>query len=221
LTSAVLAALLVFALSSAHGGRTPGSFEVGVRVGVFANDENELAVQDSPVELFGNKRNIYAEGFAAYYLLEPLAAVVNLGSYAKGDIRFEAQDVFGGRYTFFGSASIYPIQLGLRLSPFARQLPAAISPYIEAGGALIVGRESIGQLYYDQFSDAFIDGTIGTETDWNWWAAAGAEIPVATKFNLDFMFKYIRTEFSGDIAGIRDYSGWQITIGVGYFAVLK
>jgi hypothetical protein len=153
-------------------------------------------------------------------LLPSLALVANLGSYSKGDIRFDGYQIGVGSRTFFGSAAVYPIQLGVKLSPFASELPLRMRPFAEGGGALIVGTESINALYYDYFRDAWLDGNIETEADWNWWLGGGVEVPVSRKIYLDFMAKYINVKFSGDIAGIQDYSGWQITFGFGYL-ILK
>lgn len=86
-------AVLLLGASCAWAGQPPGTFEVGARLGLFANTNNELAVDDAGLEVFVNSRNVYAEGFAAYYLLQPLALVANLGSYSKGDIRFVGYDV--------------------------------------------------------------------------------------------------------------------------------
>jgi hypothetical protein len=221
LLNAKLIMLSLLLLSSAAGAAQPtGTFDLGGRIGIFSNSETQLASGVSDVKLYANKNNFYAEGSARYYFLPHVAAVANLGSFSKGDIRFEGYQVGVGYRTFFGSASIYPIQLGLRLSPVGQGLPLNLRPYAEGGGALIVGTESIDALYYDYFQDAFVDGNLATETDWNWWGGAGIEVPVSPKIYLDFMAKYINVNFSGDIAGISDYSGWQISIGFGYL-ILK
>jgi hypothetical protein len=222
LARSVIILIVLLGASVAWGGQPPGTFEVGVRLGLFSNTNNDLAADDGGIEVFVNARNVYAEGFGAYYLARPLALVANLGSYSKGDIRFVGVDAALGRTrTFFGSAVIYPIQLGLRLDPFGSQLPGGLSPYFEGGGALIVGRESVNQLYYDTFSGSFVDGTIESETDWNWWAGGGLGLPLSEKIRLDFMVKYVATVFDGDIAGLSEFSGWQVTFGIGYFAVIK
>jgi hypothetical protein len=108
------------------------------------------------------------------------------------------------------------MQLGLKLSPFRSQLPLQSHPYIEGGGALIVGREAATLGTYGSTFAAYTDGVIGSETDFNWWGAAGCEIPLSQTLQFDFMVKYIGTKFSGDIAGIKDFSGMQISIGIGY-----
>lgn len=211
---------LLLLVGTTDAAQPAGTFDLGGRIGIFSNSETQLASGSSQVKLYANKNNIYAEGSARYYFLPYVAAVANLGSFSKGDIRFEGYQVGVGYRTFFGSASIYPIQLGLRLSPVSEGLPLNMRPYGEGGGALIIGTESIDALYYDYFRNAFVDGNLATETDWNWWAGGGVEVPLSQKIYLDFMAKYINVNFTGDIAGISDYSGWQISIGVGYL-VLK
>lgn len=218
---AALVAVLLLGAGVALAGQPPGTLELGARIGLVTNTNNELAAPDAELQVFVNSRNVFAEGFGAFYLARPLAVVMNLGSYSKGDIRFVGYDPYYGSRTFFGSATIYPVQLGLRLDPFERQLPGGLSPYFEGGGALIIGRETVTQAYYDIFQNAFVDGVLQTETDWDWWSAVGAGLPLSEKIRLDFMVKYMHAQFSGDIAGLTDYSGWQVTIGVGYRAVSK
>lgn len=218
----LLFAALLLGAACAWAGQPAGTLEVGARVGVFANTNNDLAVDDGGLDVFVNKQNIYYEGFGAFYVAQPLALVATLGTYSKGDIRFVGYDAqFNTVRTFFGSANIYPMQLGLRFDPFERQLPGGLSPYVEGGGALIIGRETVSSAYYDTFSGSFIDGVIETETDWNWWAGFGAGLPLSDKFRLDFMVKYLVTEFDGDIAGLSEFTGWQVSFGVGYLAVVK
>jgi hypothetical protein len=216
-----LTLLTVVLVVGLQAGQSPGALHLGGRIGIFSNSEEQLATGSDIVKLYANKNNIYVEASFAYYLLPPLAVVSYLGSYSKGDIRFDGFQTGIGYRTFFGSASVYPLQLGVKLSPFASQLPLRLQPFVEGGGALIIGSESINSLYYDRYRDAWVDGSIETETDWNWWLGCGAEAPLSKKVYLDFVGKYINVNFSGDIAGIRDYSGWQITFGFGYLILSK
>lgn len=205
----------------AYSAQPRGTTELGLRLGIFSNSRNEFQQPANNVKLFANKTNGYMEGFLDYYFLDVLALAVNLGTYSKGDIRFDhyINGAFDG--SFIGTASIYPMQLGLKFSPFRNQLPQRFQPYIEGGGALIVGRETItiGDAY--SWFAQNTDGSIGSETDLNLWVGGGGEIPISEKINLDIMVKYIRTRFSGDIAGIKDYSGLQVSIGVGFLHISK
>ncbi len=101
------------------------------------------------------------------------------------------------------------------------RFPIRNMPFIEGGGALIVGRETaeIGNnvAYYTPLEN----GSVRSSTNFNWWLGVGSEIPLSESIQLDFMVKYIRTQFSDYIAGIKDYSGVQITVGIGYFKLHK
>jgi hypothetical protein len=211
----VLGLLLVLS-ANAIGGQPRGTTSLGVRLGLFTNSHNDIDRVNSDVKLFASKTIFYLEGYLDYYLLDFLAVSANLGSYSKGDIRFDVyyNGVFDG--SFIGQASVYPMQLGLKFSPFSGQLPLNSRPFLEGGGALIVGRETATIGTYGSIFGQYSDGTIGSETDFNWWGAIGAEIPLSPTIQMDFMVKYIKTNFSGDIAGIKDYSGVQISIGIGY-----
>lgn len=223
ITTFEIAVILVLTASAAFAGPPAGTWALGARVGLFTNTQNQDEIRyqqgDNEVQLFPNKTNFYLEGFVNYYFTSYFAAVANVGSYTKGDIRYDAFVVGLGPASFLGSASIYPIQLGARLSPFTQQLPLKMMPYVEAGGALIVGRETVAGLEYDAYLGRFTDGTLTTESDWSWWVGGGTEIPLSPTIQIDIMGKYIDNQFTGDIAGIRDFTGFQASIGVSYHAL--
>ncbi len=198
-----------------------GTTALGVRLGLISNSENELRKPNDEVRLFGNKTNFYVEGMFNYYFTDFLAGVLNFGSYSKGDITFEIyiNDVFDGR--FVGQASIYPIQAGIKLTPFALQLPGRAKPYIEGGGAFVVGRETATLGPYDSYWARYTDGSLSSETDWTWWGGGGVEIPLSESLQFDLMVKYMDTKFSGDIAGISNYSGVQFSLGIMYLTLSK
>jgi len=215
--SLILLGLLLILFANAVATQPRGTTTVGVRLGLFSNDHNEIDRGSSDVQLFASRTIFYLEGYLNYYLLDFVALSADLGSYSKGDIRFDVYDGNTQLGSFIGQASVYPIQLGLKISPFSTQLPLNCRPYLEGGGALIIGRETVtmGSTYSLELYQ-YWDGNIGSETDFNWWAAIGTEIPLSPTLQMDFMVKILKTQFSGDIAGIRDYSGVQVSIGIGY-----
>ena len=208
--------LFLFLFASVVGSQPRGTTALGVRLGLFNNSHNDIDRANSDVKLFASKTILYIEGYVNYYLLDFLALSANLGSYSKGDIRFDVYEGDAQVGSFIGQASVYPMQLGLKFSPFSSQLPLKCRPFLEGGGALIVGRETATMGTYSLAQYQYWDGNIGSETDFNWWAAIGTEIPLSPTIQMDFMVKYVKTNFSGDIAGIKDYSGVQISIGIGY-----
>ena len=213
--------LVVAITAIAYGGQPKGTAQLGLRLGLFKNDKTEFVIPDSPIRLFANTSNFYIEGFVNYYATSYLALVLNLGSYSKGDIRFDVyyNGVFDG--SFLGQATIIPMQAGLKLSPFSEELPLNAQPYVEGGWALIVGREQATTGTYYSYFAQYTDGSLNSETDFDWWAGGGVEIPLSSTIQFDFMAKYINTKFSGDIAGIRDFSGLQISFGVSYLKLPK
>lgn len=212
----VVLGLLFILSANAMGSQPRGTTSLGVRLGLFSNSHNDIDHASSDVKLFTSKTIFYIEGYLNYYLLDFLAVSANLGSYSKGDIRFDVYEGDVQTGSFIGQASVYPIQLGLKFSPFGNQLPLKCRPFLEGGGALIVGRETATMGTYSLAQYQYWDGNIGSESDFNWWAALGTEIPLSPTIQMDFMVKYVKTNFSGDIAGIKDYSGVQISFGIGY-----
>ncbi len=199
-----------------HAGQPGGTTALGLRIGLFSNESSDLSQPNDEVKLYGNRTNFYVEAYANYYFTNWLAGVLNLGSYSKGDITFDVyvNGNFDGQ--FLGQASIFPMQLGLKLAPFSTQFPGKVRPYLEGGGAFILGRETATLGPYDSYWARYTDGSLSTESDWGWWFGGGAEIPLTETFSFDTMVKYLDNSFSGDIAGISNYSGWQFSLGIVY-----
>lgn len=219
IASAFILTLLLAAAAAAS--QPAGTTALGVRLGLFTNKSNELNQPNDEVKLFGNRTNFYVEAYANYYLTRWLAGVLNLGSYSKGDITFDVyvNGVFDGQ--FLGQASIFPMQLGLKVSPFSTQFPGKARPYLEGGGAFIIGRETATLGPYDSYWARYTDGSVASESDWGWWLGGGAEIPLTEALSFDTMVKYLDNKFNGDIAGISNYSGWQFSIGIVYVFLRK
>lgn len=213
---AIAVALSLLVVGAAHGANPRGTTALGLRLGLFSNLETELDRANDEVRVFNSRTNFYLEVFANYYLTKWLAGALNLGSYTKGEITFNVyvDDVFDGQ--FLGQATIYPMQLGLKINPFDKQFPGRTMPYLEGGGAFIIGRETATIGPYDSYWYRYTDGNIDTETAFGWWLGSGAEIPLTETVHFDVLAKYLNSKFSGDIAGIRDYTGWQFSLGIIY-----
>ncbi len=185
----------------------------GVRIGLYhttATDESPF--EGMPVTSNIGSNAVTAEFFFNYFFIDQIGFEVILGSISRGDIEFK--DDQSNR--LFGSASVYPMAFGLKLTPLTSLVSRRFRPYIHGGGSLVVTRELYegGQLagqYYSSYALA-----TRSESDFGWWAGGGIESFVSSSICITSDFKYQSIKYNEYIAGRKDHSGYQITLGVGY-----
>lgn len=214
----VLVIVLLLGAQLVSGAQPQGTWGLGARLGLFSNTSEtpELKSQQREVTLFDRKTNLYLEAVVQYHFLNSLAGVFSLGSYSKGDLRFDLYDNNVYLTSFLGSATVMPMQVGLKFTPFSDQLPLRMQPYAVGGGGFVLGRETVNLGVYGDYWYGVTDGSLNSETDWTWWLGGGVEIPVSPRILIDITAKYLDNQFSGDLAGRRNYSGVQATMGITY-----
>jgi opacity protein-like surface antigen len=186
---------------------------IGVRIGLFhTTSTDESVFVDLPVTSSIGSNAISAEFFYNYFFLDQIGFEIILGSISRGDIEF----VDDSSYRLLGSANVYPIAIGLKLTPLSGITSRSFQPYIHGGGSLVVTRElyESGQLA-GQYNDLYAFGS-RSETDFGWWAGGGLESFVSSSVCITSDFKYQSIKHGEYIAGYKDHSGYQITFGVGY-----
>lgn len=94
---------------------------------------------------------------------------------------------------------------------FAERFPLHL--YLQPGFGLVYGKQDI--INYIDYLDA---GIVLEETQakFTYMIGAGADWPVADQIALTFNLKYTPVDFKEKLAQIEDYSGWSLTVGVGY-----
>jgi hypothetical protein len=195
------------------GGR--GDQLVGLRFGLYHNTGDRGAAPDSspsPVRSNISENAVTMEFFYNYYVLDWLAFEGILGTISRGDVEFS--DDLGNRA--FGSASMYPIQVGLKLAPLSGHVSDNYRPYIHGGGALFVVREIYEGGYLASPYDDYYTFATRSKTKFGWWLGGGFESYVSQTICLTSDIKYESISYSDIIAGFRDHSGYQITVGVAY-----
>ncbi len=186
---------------------------MGVRIGLYHTTSTDKSVfVGLPVTSSIGRNALSAEFFYNYFFLDQIGFEIILGSISRGDIEFE--DDFDHR--LIGSANIYPMAIGLKLTPLSGITSRKFRPYIHGGGSLVVTRELYegGQLA-GQYNDLYAFRS-RSETDFGWWAGGGLESFVSSSVCITSDFKYQSIKHGEYIAGYKDHSGYQITFGVGY-----
>jgi opacity protein-like surface antigen len=135
---------------------------------------------------------------------------LNVGAVSRGEMTISTETE-----SSYGTATIYPIGLGVRLAPFAGSTRWAVQPILRLGGTVLIGTE--------QFEGAVSTpaGTfIGTSTQSRWalgfYGGAGLAWLVGDRIALTVSVKYQYARFGQEVFGSKDYSGIQVLVGAMY-----
>jgi opacity protein-like surface antigen len=148
---------------------------------------------------------VYAEFFYAHRVSAPLSVEISLGIFNRGDFKYYAK-----RDMLVGGVNIYPIMISAKIYPLYIVNSFPLHPYLQAGGGLIYAKQDAISYLYD------VVLTNDSETKFTYIFGAGVDWPLFDQIALCLNYKYIPAKFKNEMAGIRDYSGWQISFGAGY-----
>jgi hypothetical protein len=182
-----------------------GKHFAGARFGVWTASENNTIYYAGGDSLAVSGSSAYGEFFYAHRISRPIAIELSLGILSRGDYRY-----YTSSEVLLGSVILYPILLTAKIYPLFGMANARIFPYLQAGGGVIYGKQDAIDYYYG------VAFTNESETKLAYTLGAGIDWPVADQIGLCINFKYIPAEFKNDLAGVKDYSGWQLSFGVGY-----
>jgi len=190
-----------------------GNQLAGVRLGVYHFTTEETASPSEDLEVIGGEKNGFAaEFFYNYFLLDQLGLEFSLGSSSRGDIIFRSDEIG----EFFGSVNVYPIAVGIKVTPLSGLVSDRYQPYFHGGGSLVITRELFEGVRSVDLQALWDRGGTQSRTDFGWWAGAGFESYVSTGICVTSNFKYHSIDYSKSIGGYNDHSGYQVTFGVAY-----
>lgn len=190
-----------------------GNQLLGIRLGVCHFTTDEATSPSEGLEVIGGSKNAFTgELFYNYFMLDQLALEFCLGSNARGDITFRSPEIG----EFFGSVNVYPIAVGIKLTPLSGLVSDHYQPYFHGGGSLVVTRELFESANYVDIYAYYDRGGQKSRTDFGWWAGFGFESYIMSSVCVTSSFKYHSIDYSKSIGGYKDHSGYQITFGAAY-----
>jgi len=210
----ICALVLLLAAGDTFGqAHNKGTQAVGIRIGVhhFTTGEEAEVTEGLRVEP-GGQEGFAAEAFYNYYLLDQLAFEVSLASAHRSDVTFKSTETGA---VFFGTANVYPMSVGIKVAPLASMLSEKYQPWFAGGGSLVITRE-LFEAARDIDLEEYFDRGEKSKTDLGYWLGAGFDSFISRSFGVTGSFKYFGIEYDSPVAGYRDHSGWQITVGVSY-----
>lgn len=183
--------------------------QFGVRLGVWSNSGQLPRASDSVGSYwyFADVKDasFYAEVYFGMRIMRPLILELSAGMTNRGDVT-----VRNDFYDYYGNISLYPINVRLKLYPFAA-LRSPYQPYIMGGAGLHIGKNNIqfSNDYYAAYNERSL-------TDLDFVFGGGMDWPLTTRIAMDFQAAYLPMKFSKELFGAKDYSGVIITVGVKY-----
>lgn len=177
----------------------------GGRLGIWTSTGDKTTVDNDGDRFEPSKSSFYGEFFYAHRLAPSFAAEISIGIFSRGDFKYlTREDVL------LGSVNIYPVFLTGKLYPLAQLQNISIHPYFQFGGGIVhASRSGIDYYYGVEFTDE-------SETELTYTLGGGFDFPVADQICLLANFKYLPVKFSNPLVGIKDYSGWQLSVGLAY-----
>jgi opacity protein-like surface antigen len=106
--------------------------------------------------------------------------------------------------------NIYPFFVTGKLYPLAQIANITVHPYFQFGGGIVHASRSGVDYYYG------VEFTEDSETKLTYTLGGGIDFPVADQICLLANYRYLPVDFSDPLAGLKDYSGWQVTVGLAY-----
>lgn len=178
---------------------------IGGRFGAWTMTTNEDFI-DSLTNFSSSA--LYAEFFYAHRITPYLSGEFSIGIFSQGDLEY---DDGTGKTT--GAAKLYPFFLSakLYLPSYSKSFP--FWPYLRIGGGVVHGTRDITSIYSADPINYYIEES-QTKITYIW--GFGIDWPIADQIGLNIDFKNCPVKFGNALAGLKDYSGWSLTFGVGY-----
>ena len=199
---------------AAAGNDLVGKNMVGVRLGPWLAEGLTTGIQTTQVKVVSSSTAFHLELFYEYHLSGPLFLDMNFGAVSRGDIRIETGSA-SARFSAIGTAGIFPLGIGLQVSPLAGRSEQSLQPFVALGGSLVIGTETLSY---------GINSPVGTYVGYGsesreslgWYAGGGFNWVLGANFALSALGKYQYAKFGKELVGVKDYSGAQILVGAAY-----
>nr|MBN2278586.1 hypothetical protein [candidate division Zixibacteria bacterium] len=183
----------------------------GGRIGVWTNT-GDNGTQTEEIDF--SKSSVYAEFFYAHRLARPLAVEIMIGIYSRGDVEYRRDDELGVT-TFTSSVNLYPIFVSAKFYPLYKIDNIPFHLYLQPGVGLVYGSQNV--ISYDEYYSSYY-GFVYEESraKFTYMLSGGIDLPLTSQLALTSNAKYVPVKFGKNLAQVKDYSGWSITLGVGY-----
>ena len=151
---------------------------------------------------------LYLEFFYNHRITSFLSGEVSIGLFSQGDLEYEP-----GTGTTTGAVKLYPFFLSAKLYPPTKNKNISLWPYLRIGGGVVHGTRDMTSTYSAHPANYYLEET---QTKITYTLGFGIDWPIADQIGLNIDFKNTPVKFGKHLAGLKEYSGWTLTVGVGY-----
>jgi hypothetical protein len=184
----------------------------GLRLGFWADMSDTKPIQDYSIEADLPNAGFYTEIYLDYRLVKPLFLEMSMGIASRGDVVIH----YAGD-SYIGTIILYPILMQLKFSPLEGRT-RSFHPFVLAGGGFVWGRQSIDIISFGSSSSYYNPDIVAkTETDFIGVVGGGLDLALSEQLGLTAAAKYQPIKFVNNLAGVREYTGMSISVGVSYY----
>lgn len=174
---------------------------IGIRGGVWKVEE----ANDLPPTIDAKTYTPYLELFISYGLKMGFSLELDLGAGYRGDTKFIYEDGY-----YWENWNLYPISGKIKYSFLSFYSPNNFQPYLDLGLTFLTSTSTYNDPYYLDVVHVRTKSTFGALAGWGMdWSLSPRIL-----LNLDFQYRWV--SFNREIAGIKNYSGPQLTFGLEY-----
>jgi hypothetical protein len=208
--------------TAAAGPGLAGKNIVGARLGPWLAGGLTEEFDNGNVQVSTSSTAFHLEFFYEYNLWDPsdnympgsMYLDLNFGAVSRGDIRIQNVST-NPPVSALGTASVYPLGIGLQWFPLSGESEQLIQPLVTAGGSVIIGTETLSYIS-NNLLGSYLGWSSESREALGWYAGAGVNWILGENFALSFLGKYQHAKFGSELVGQRDFSGMQILVGAAY-----
>ncbi len=174
---------------------------IGLRGGVWKVEE----ARDLPPTIDAKTYTPYLELFISYGLKKGFSLELDLGAGYRGDTKLLYEDVY-----YWENWNLYPISAKIKYSFLSFYSSNDFQPYLDLGLTFLTSTSTYNDPYYLDIVHVRTKSTLGALAGW------GMDLNLSSRILLNLDFQYRWVSFNQEIAGIKNYSGPQLTFGLEY-----
>jgi outer membrane protein W len=179
---------------------------IGLRGGVWKVEE----ARGLPDTIEAKTYTPYLELFISYGLKKGFSLELNLGAGYRGDTKFIYEDGY-----YWENWNLYPISGKIKYSFLSFNSQNNFQPYLDLGLTFLTSTSTYNDPYYLDVVHVRTKSTLGALAGW------GMDLSLSSRILLNLDFQYRWVSFNQEIAGIKNYSGPQLTFGMEYIIKRK
>lgn len=183
----------------------------GLRLGFWGDMADDDPEPGLSIDADLPSAGFYTEIYLDYRLVKPVFLELSLGIASRGEVV-----ILDGDDKYIGNINLYPVLLQIKFSPLSGR-SRSVHPFIVAGGGFVFGRQNISIITFGPDPYYNPDITAKTETDFMGVVGGGIDLALSEQLGLSIAAKYHPITFGDSLAGIREYTGLSISVGVSYF----